>query len=186
MASSSGQMYGTDGRMSLELSHPFKDFIAGKSSSPPPLRRGCSTFAAEKLNCSMQHPGAVAGAFAVSVSQPLDTVRVRIQQSSGASSSGQSRSSVAILRHMVRTEGALSPWKGLLYPASFASLQSAILFQVRAQNPASGLRAVGGERETGLLLHGPCLQCTGNNSGRNMLPTSGQHARTHARLHQNR
>eukprot|EP00198_Chlamydomonas_reinhardtii_P009589 XP_001698926.1 carnitine/acylcarnitine translocase [Chlamydomonas reinhardtii] len=71
--------------------------------------------------------GAVAGAFAITVSQPLDTVRVRIQQA--CSASGGVPSALSVLSSMVRKEGLLSPWKGLTYPLLFASVQSAILFQ---------------------------------------------------------
>lgn len=54
--------------------------------------------------------GAVAGAFAITVSQPLDTVRVRIQQA--CSASGGVPSALSVLSSMVRKEGLLSPWKG--------------------------------------------------------------------------
>lgn len=72
--------------------------------------------------------GAVAGAFAITVSQPLDTVRVRLQQQRAGS--GAPSSTLAVLKHMLQREGPFSPWKGLTYPLLFASFQSAILFQV--------------------------------------------------------
>ncbi|KAG2491913.1 hypothetical protein HYH03_009861 [Edaphochlamys debaryana] len=67
--------------------------------------------------------GAVAGAFAITLSQPLDTVRVRLQQA------GATQNTLGALAAMFRQEGILSPWRGLTYPLLFASVQSAILFQ---------------------------------------------------------
>ncbi|PNH02153.1 Solute carrier family 25 member 48, partial [Tetrabaena socialis] len=73
--------------------------------------------------------GAVAGAFAITLSQPLDTVRVRLQQRTGAGAGAGPGSTAGVLLAMLRREGVWSPWKGLTYPLLFASVQSAILFQ---------------------------------------------------------
>ncbi len=72
------------------------------------------------------------------MSQPLDTVRVRLQQA--AYNTGPSPNALGILLTMVRKEGVLSPFRGLTYPLLFASVQSAILFQVRLWVPETALR----------------------------------------------
>jgi solute carrier family 25 carnitine/acylcarnitine transporter 20/29 len=88
--------------------------------------------------------GAVAGALAIGSTQPLDIVRIRLQQSQGPATGvirgssrgagsrvGPGQSTVwSTLRKIVRTEGVLSLYKGMAFPLTFASLQSAILFQV--------------------------------------------------------
>ena len=88
---------------------------------------------------TFHHAGAVAGAFAITISQPLDTVRVRLQQSSHA----DGKNTLQLLREMLRKEGPLSPWKGLTYPLLFASFQSAVLFQVRGALCAEPCRPPG-------------------------------------------
>ncbi|KAF5842033.1 hypothetical protein DUNSADRAFT_9602, partial [Dunaliella salina] len=103
--------------------------------------------------------GGVAGALSIAITQPLDTVRVNLQQHStgSASTTAAVSGNSAILRkgngggvtreiaHLLQEGGVRSLWKGLTLPLAFASLQNAILFQVcgsvlRSQPEAERLR----------------------------------------------
>eukprot|EP01061_Rhynchopus_euleeides_P032513 TRINITY_DN54032_c0_g1_i1.p1 TRINITY_DN54032_c0_g1~~TRINITY_DN54032_c0_g1_i1.p1 ORF type:complete len:278 (+),score=74.25 TRINITY_DN54032_c0_g1_i1:131-964(+) len=64
--------------------------------------------------------GGVSGSVGLLFTQPLDVIKVR-QQTGGGSIFG-------IARHMVRTQGVTSMWKGLLMPCSTNGLVNATLF----------------------------------------------------------
>mmetsp|Transcript_25701 Transcript_25701/g.66168 ORF Transcript_25701/g.66168 Transcript_25701/m.66168 type:complete len:341 (-) Transcript_25701:682-1704(-) len=88
--------------------------------------------------------GGVAGALSIAITQPLDTVRINLQQSSTGSSAATTAAlngNSAILRkgtgsvtqevtHLLHEGGLRALWRGLTFPLVFASLQNAILFQV--------------------------------------------------------
>ena len=67
--------------------------------------------------------GGVAGAMSILTTQPLDTARIRMQQSSG------NCGLIHTLAKMVKSEGLASPMKGLALPLTFTALQSALIFQ---------------------------------------------------------
>ena len=65
--------------------------------------------------------GGIAGALGIAVSQPLDTVRVRMQQQ--PHNGGKYLNAIQMLGSIVRREGALSLFKGLSFPLAFTALQ---------------------------------------------------------------
>lgn len=94
----------------------------GPSSSSSDLHSSSSTY---RLNSSAKDfiAGGVAGAMSILTTQPLDTARIRMQQSKGDCSVAQ------MLIKMIKNEGVASPMKGLALPLSFTALQSAVIFQ---------------------------------------------------------
>jgi hypothetical protein len=69
----------------------------------------------------------VAGALAIGSTQPLDIVRVRMQQVGQATGNSltkpQSKNVFSCLAGIVRKEGPLALYKGMLFPLTFASIQ---------------------------------------------------------------
>jgi hypothetical protein len=73
--------------------------------------------------------GGIGGAAGVFVGHPLDTVRVR-QQMHGTGASSPYRSILSSATHIVRTEGAVSLFKGVTPPMAMVFVQSAVIFAV--------------------------------------------------------
>jgi hypothetical protein len=137
-----------DQSTSYRLSPAFMDFAAGKYRAVQLFEScywiGCVVSHARDKGLLCHRAGAVAGALAIGSTQPLDIVRIRLQQSQGPAGAvirgsskgagsrlGPSQSTVwSTLTKIVRTEGVASLYKGMAFPLTFASLQSAILFQV--------------------------------------------------------
>lgn len=74
----------------------------------------------------MPHTGAVAGALSIATTQPLDTVRIRMQSAQVATVSGTATLTKPVpdmLACMVRKEGLMSPFRGMSFPLAFTSLQ---------------------------------------------------------------
>ena len=71
--------------------------------------------------------GGAGGAAGVVVGQPLDVVRVRLQQPGGARGAGPGGTAGA-LAALVRREGPLAMFKGMSYPLATTSFQNSVVF----------------------------------------------------------
>ncbi|GMH37407.1 hypothetical protein BSKO_05280 [Bryopsis sp. KO-2023] len=67
--------------------------------------------------------GAFGGMLSVTVGQPLDTVKIRLQEKNSPHSTG-----AQVWKHMVSREGRLSVFKGMAYPFCTVALQTAVTF----------------------------------------------------------
>jgi solute carrier family 25 carnitine/acylcarnitine transporter 20/29 len=85
---------------------------------PPPTEQGLHPAAADFI------AGGIAGAAGVLAGQPLDTVRIRMQQPGCPWGSAG-----AALRATVAREGPAALFRGVTYPLATISFQNAIVFQ---------------------------------------------------------
>lgn len=75
------------------------------------------------MHCSVSlHPGAVGGMAGVVAGQPLDTLRIRLQQREC-----RSRSIVGVWRAMASAEGARGLFRGMSYPFYTTALVNSVV-----------------------------------------------------------